>query len=161
MESDRYYTTVIIGLVLIALIIVPGCLGPSKPPSNKSSGSNPPKTYGTAITTIPTTFAENWYDESNKWSPITVLQGSTTKIQLKEDPQIGMWRVDLTDGLRIANEGYVPYNSTNSNEQPGGVHIWYVQAISKGPQNFSAIYIYNGDKPAGEKKVFELGFNVV
>ncbi|MDD1645617.1 MAG: protease inhibitor I42 family protein, partial [Methanomicrobiales archaeon] len=82
------------------------------------------------------------YDESSNGQTISVAKDSLVTIRLKENPTTGYsWQVQVTEGLSIVHDEYIPDKVPAGMVGSGGTHSWTVQPQDAGTFTFSAIYM--------------------
>jgi len=150
-------------LVTGMLLMTAGCTG------NPGGATNTSTTTGTPAHAANTTAQKNTPGASNSTAPaiagiaaeqnsstaITLPVGSTTTIELKENPTTGYaWNVTLTPGLKIETDSYIMDNTSTDRVGVGGTHRWVVRGVSAGKQTFSAIYKRPWEPTTGNETAF-------
>ena len=116
-------TIYMLALLVTCMLLIAGCTG--SPGGNNSAM---PVTTGN----IP---------GQNTSATITLPAGTTTAIELRENPTTGYaWNISLSPGLLIENTTYLQDNGTANQVGAGGIHRWVVRGVSAGKQTFSAVY---------------------
>jgi inhibitor of cysteine peptidase len=82
-------------------------------------------------------------------------------IQLPENPTTGFsWNVTLSEGLTLLNETYVQDAAPLGMVGVGGIHEWYIEAVTAGNQTFDGIYKQPWEETAGNETTYSLAIRV-
>jgi len=97
------------------------------------------------------------YDESSNGQTISVAKDSLVTIRLKENPTTGYsWQVQVTEGLSIVHDEYIPDKVPGGMVGSGGTHTWTVQPQDAGTFTFSAIYMQPWMNVTGTEQTYTL-----
>jgi predicted secreted protein len=97
------------------------------------------------------------YDESNNGQTVSVAKDSTVTIRLKENPTTGYsWQVNVTEGLSIVHDEYIPDKVPAGMVGSGGTHTWTVQPQDAGTFTFSATYMQPWMNVTGSEETYTL-----
>ncbi|AKB82938.1 hypothetical protein MSBR3_2360 [Methanosarcina barkeri 3] len=111
-------------------------------------------------------FKQQIITEADNGTIISVENGSTFYLKLKENPTTGYsWELNLSQGLNNISGEYYPPEQPEGIKEPlvgaGGIHLWEVKAVSKGSQQVTGIYKRPWEKLTGEEEKFTLNVKVV
>ncbi|HOJ95743.1 MAG TPA: protease inhibitor I42 family protein [Methanospirillum sp.] len=82
-------------------------------------------------------------------------------IQLPENPTTGFsWNVTLSEGLALLNDTYVQDAAPLGMVGVGGIHEWYIKAITVGNQTFDGIYKQPWGETVGNETAYSLTIRV-
>jgi len=97
------------------------------------------------------------YDESSNGQTISVAKDSMVTIRLQENPTTGYsWQVNVTEGLSIVHDEYLPDKVPAGMVGSGGTHTWTVQPQDAGTFTFSAIYMQPWMNVTGSEATYTL-----
>ena len=97
------------------------------------------------------------YTESNNGQTISVAKDSMVTIKLKENPTTGYsWQVNVTPGLTIVRDEYIPDKVPAGMVGSGGTHTWTVQPVDTGTFTFSGIYMQPWMNVTGSESTYTL-----
>lgn len=135
--------TFMLALLVTGLLLTAGCTG--------QSGNN--TTAAPANSTLPV-MTGTITGEKNT-SSITLPAGTTTTIELEENPTTGYaWNVTLSPGLAIESNTYIPESTSTDRVGAGGTHQWVVRGVTAGDQTFSAVYKRPWEPATGNERQF-------
>jgi inhibitor of cysteine peptidase len=145
-------TILLLSLLITGMLLTAGCTGtPAANNSTPAPAASPSATL--TNTTMP---------GASTSAPITLPAGTTTTIELRENPTTGyVWNVTLSPGLTIVNTTYLQDNGTADKVGAGGTHQWLVRAVSAGNQTFSAIYKRPWEPATGNETQFTQFITVI
>ncbi|MDD1652000.1 MAG: protease inhibitor I42 family protein [Methanomicrobiales archaeon] len=97
------------------------------------------------------------YTESNNGQTISAAKDSMVTIRLKENPTTGYsWQVNVTPGLSIVHDEYIPDKVPAGMVGSGGTHTWTVQPVDSGTFAFSGIYMQPWMNVTGSESTYTL-----
>ena len=97
------------------------------------------------------------YTESNNGQTISAAKDSMVTIRLKENPTTGYsWQVNVTPGLTIVRDEYIPDKVPAGMVGSGGTHTWTVQPVDTGTFTFSGIYMQPWMNVTGSESTYTL-----
>lgn len=97
------------------------------------------------------------YDEANNGQIVPLAKDSTVTIRLKENPTTGYsWQVNVTDGLSIISDQYIPDKVPAGMVGSGGTHTWTLQPQGAGTFTFRAIYMQPWMNVTGSEDTYTL-----
>lgn len=138
----------ILALLVTGMLLTAGCTGGPAGNNSTSPASSPP-----ANSTLPVMTGNITGQKTS--SAITLPAGTTTTIELQENPTTGYaWNVTLSPGLLIENNTYLQDKGTADRVGAGGTHQWVVRGVSAGNQTFSAIYKRPWEPATGNETQF-------
>ena len=110
--------------------------------------------------------------EANNGTNISLENGSTFYLRLKENPTTGYsWELNLSQGLNVSRGAdnisgkYYPADQPEGVEHPlvgaGGVYVWEIKAVAEGSQQVKGIYKRPWENETGTEDKFTLNVEVV
>jgi predicted secreted protein len=97
------------------------------------------------------------YTESNNGQTVSVARDSMVTIKLKENPTTGYsWQVNVTPGLSIVRDEYIPDKVPAGMVGSGGTHTWTLQPQDMGTFTFSGIYMQPWMNVTGSESTYTL-----
>lgn len=148
----------ILALLITGMLLTAGCTGGPAGNNSTSPASSPSATLknttmAPANSTLPVMTGNITGQKTS--SAITLPAGTTTTIELQENPTTGYaWNVTLSPGLLIENNTYLQDKGTADRVGAGGTHQWVVRGVSAGNQTFSAIYKRPWEPTTGNETQF-------
>ncbi|MDD1709166.1 MAG: protease inhibitor I42 family protein [Methanoregulaceae archaeon] len=146
------YTLVVAGIMLlcIAAVFACGCTNPAKPPEP-------------AVTPTPTQTpgAVYRFDQTNNNETFSIGLDSEIQLQLPGNPTTGYsWQLDITQGIVIENESFIPDDKSGTLAGSGGTYVWTMRAVQPGNQVISGVYARAWESNRTNPVTFTLTLNV-
>jgi inhibitor of cysteine peptidase len=143
-----------IGVLLIAVLAVTGCLNSGQ--QAPSGGTNPQNPAG-----APATVNHIVVNETLNGAAISVNRNNAISLMLMENPTTGYsWNLTTSSGIVITNDTYMPSDTSGKLVGSGGTRIWEMTAVQSGQQTINAIYIRPWEPITGNETTFSLAVNV-
>ncbi|MDD1656717.1 MAG: protease inhibitor I42 family protein [Methanomicrobiales archaeon] len=97
------------------------------------------------------------YDDASNGKTVTLAQGSTVMIRLKENPTTGYrWEVTVPEGLSLVRDEYTPDAVPTGIVGSGGIHTWLLQPTNAGTFTFRGTYMQPWMNVTGTEQTFAL-----
>jgi inhibitor of cysteine peptidase len=81
------------------------------------------------------------FDQTNNNETYSVALDSEIQLRLPGNPTTGYsWQLDITPGIVILNESYIPDDKSGTLAGSGGTYWWTMRAVQPGNQVISGIY---------------------
>jgi predicted secreted protein len=136
------------GILCLAALVVAGCIGTG---SQNQSGQAP------APTGTPVVVEQVVADENQNGATVNVNRTAGITLNLKENPTTGYrWNLTVTPGLVIANDSYIPSDTTGKLMGSGGTRVWEMNATGTGTQTIHAVYMRSWEPVTGNETAFSM-----
>ncbi|MGA2698176.1 MAG: protease inhibitor I42 family protein [Methanoregula sp.] len=137
-----------LGILCFAALVVAGCLGTG--PQTSSGLTNVPSE-------TPVVEEHVIFGESQNGTTVYVNRSAEITLKLNENPTTGYrWNLTATPGLVIANDTFVPSDTTGKLVGSGGTRIWEMNAAGTGPQTINAVYMRSWEPVTGNETTFSM-----
>ena len=146
------YTLVVAGIMLLCIAAVFAC-----------ECTNPAEQPEPAITPTPTQSpgAVYMFDQTNNNETYPVGLDTEIQLRLPGNPTTGYsWQLDITPGIVILNESYLPDDKSGTLAGSGGTYAWTMRAVQPGNQVISGIYARPWESNRTNPVTFTLTFDV-
>ena len=134
------------GILCLAVLVVAGCLGTG--PQNPSGQMNEPQETPVVVEHVVA-------DESQNGATVYVNRTADITLKLKENPTTGFqWNLTVTPGLVIANDTFIPSDTTGKLVGSGGTRVWEMNAAGPEPRRSMRCTCDHGNRSPGMKPRF-------
>jgi inhibitor of cysteine peptidase len=117
-------------LICIAAVFACGCTSPAGQPE---PAVTPTHTQGPEPVYL--------FDQTNNSKSYPVQLDAEIRLSLPGNPTTGYtWQLDMTPGIVIVSEGYIPDDNTGTTAGSGGTYLWIMRAVQPGSQVISGVY---------------------
>ncbi len=140
------------GLLCALAVILAGCTGIGD--GNQGTPTQTP-TYTPSGTPVPV--GHYVFTEEQNGATVEMNKSSTITLKLPENPTTGYsWQLNVTPGLTITNDTYVPAQTSGNIVGAGGTHVWELIASSTGSQSIQGIYKRPWEPVMGNETTFTM-----
>jgi inhibitor of cysteine peptidase len=81
------------------------------------------------------------FDKTNNNETYSVGLDSDIRLKLPGNPTTGYsWQLDITPGIAILDERYIPDNKSGTMAGSGGAYVWVMKTVLPGNQRISGVY---------------------
>jgi inhibitor of cysteine peptidase len=146
------YTLVVAGTMLlcIAAVFACGCTNATEQPE--------PAVTPTPLQPPGTVYL---FDETNNNETYSVELDSEIRLRLPGNPTTGYsWELDITRGIVIENESYIPDDKSGTLAGSGGTYVWSMRAVQPGNQVISGVYVRPWESNRTNPETFTLMLDV-
>lgn len=149
---DRIVTLLL--LLVSAILLVPGCIAEEQATTDIVPEVNMTEEAAVAVP------AYNMTADMNI-TALNMTPQQVVLVSLPENPTTGFtWNVTLSEGLTLLNETYIQDAAPEGMAGVGGVHEWFVQAVTAGEQTFSGIEKQAWENETGNETTYSLNILV-
>lgn len=149
-------------LFCLALVLIAGMITVSACTGTVTPTATPTATPSAAPTAAPLLSSNNTmaaYNQSDNNKTVSAKIGDKFTVTLDENPSTGyLWYMNVTGGLTIVNDTYLPPNTTLVGAP--GLHVWQIEAAGAGDQKFNATYKRLQEPTIGNETTYVLNVNV-
>lgn len=120
------------GIVLICIAVVFAC-GCTSPVDQPEPVAPPIPTQGSASVYL--------FAQANNNETYSVGLDSELWLRLPGNPTTGnIWQLNITPGIVIVNESYIPDDKSGTMVGSGGTYLWVMKTVQPGTQMISGVY---------------------
>jgi PGF-pre-PGF domain-containing protein len=100
--------------------------------------------------------------EADSEKTLNLKKGENFTLKLRENPSTGYsWQLNLSEGLKILNEGYMQDPAPEHFVGVPGTHSWIIEFVGQGSQQVSGIYKRSWINTTGDENTFTLNIKEI